>query len=135
LLTCSDCDVLSKVLQIFVLLVKLGPEFVRSYLLSEWISRITNTIVPANINLQFVRNTYNYMVECIGSLSGSDATKLTIVHSERIPDFLMVLFLIEKESFFEYFTNMIDLLKRSFSPYDDVAGARHRPHRECDPLP
>jgi hypothetical protein len=70
LLTCSDCDVLSKVLQIFVLLVKLGPEFVRPYLLSEWVSGIINTIVPANINLQFVRNTSNGMF--IGRLSGSD---------------------------------------------------------------
>jgi hypothetical protein len=57
------------------------------------------------------------MVECIGSLSWSDARKLTIVDSEPIPLFLILLFLIENELFFEYSTNLIDFLKRSFDAY------------------
>jgi hypothetical protein len=126
LLTYPDCDVLSKVLQILVFLFKVGPEYVMPYGLREWVSGIMNTLVPGNIDLHFVKSTYNCMVERSGGLGGApDATRLSIVHPELIPLFLMALPHLEKEAFVEQFMNLIDLLKLQFSTLENLTSFDH----------
>jgi hypothetical protein len=124
LLVCPDYTVLSKVVHIFVLLIKLGSDFLRPYDLNEWVSGIMNTIVAANIDLQFVKSLYACMIERPGTVLSSNA-RFTIVHPQLIPLFLLSLLQLDEVNIIDNFTILIEVLKVNFSVVQQVEDFDH----------